>query len=597
MDTDTQAEEKRRGMTIDIGFAFLTGDITLVDVPGHDRLVKNMVRGVAGIQMGLLVVAADDGVMPQTREHFQILRQLGVPRLLVALSKIDLAEDDWIALVEDDIATLLEGTPLGGSPIFRVSALTGAGIPELREALTAAASDVPPRRDRGFFRLAIDRAFTLKGFGAVVTGTVISGGYQVGEALELVPGGLEVKVRGLQSHGQPVGAVRLGDRAAVNISNLSTAELERGEQLATPGFVATPNAVAALLTLLPDAPPLKHNHPVRLNVGTAEVMARIKLPDRQKLRPGETVGVIFDLAGPTPMVMGDAYVLRSYSPVTTLGGGTILDISLPPSWKLQKAWVATLATAEESQRLAEVVAICGPRPGTLDQVTRRIALHGTALDEALKRAEPRLELLGGRWLVTAEQLQTVTEKLLAAISGHHRQEPYSGGINREALRQQVDGDDKFIEWLLKDLVEQERLQVHDELWARPDFRINLSASDAKLLENIITSVRDQGLQLEYLEEWAARLKAPEELARTLAAIAEEQGQLVRITPRLLLHSDHLKRLLQLVDDHFDGQPELSVADLKTLTGTSRKQAVPLLEYLDRTGRTVRVGDKRVRAGG
>ncbi len=584
-------------MTIDIGFAFLSADITLVDVPGHDRLVKNMVRGVAGIQMGLLVVAADDGVMPQTREHFQILRQLGVPRLLVALSKIDLAEDDWIALVEDDIAALLEGTPLAGSPILRVSALTGAGIPELREALTAAAGDVPPRRDRGFFRLSIDRAFTLKGFGAVVTGTVLSGGYRVGEPLELAPGGLEVKVRGLQSHGQPVDAVRIGDRAAVNISNLSTAEIERGEQLATPGFVATPTSVAARLTLLPGAPPLKHNHPVRLNVGTAEVMARIKLPDRPKLQPGATAGVIFDLASPAPMVIGDPYVLRSYSPVTTLGGGTILDTVLPPSWKLQKAWVAALAAAEEPQRLAELVAICGARPGTLDQIARRIALSGTALDEAVKKAEPPLQLLGGRWLLTAEQLQTVTEKLLAAIGEHHRQGPYSAGINREALRQQVDGDDKFIEWLLKDLVRQDRLQVHDELWALPDFRINLSGHDAKLLERIITSIKDQGLQLEYLEDWAARLKAPEELARTLVAIAEEQGQLVRITPRLLLHRDHLKRLLRLVDDHFDSQRELSVADLKGLIGTSRKQAVPLLEYLDRTGRTVRVGDKRVRAGG
>ena len=288
-------------MTIDIGFAFLSAEITLVDVPGHDRLVKNMVRGVAGIQMGLLVVAADDGVMPQTREHFQILRQLGVPRLLVAVTKIDLAEDDWIALVEDDIAALLEGSPLAGSPILRVSALTGAGVSEQQQALVAAAADVPPRIDRGFFRLSIDRAFTVKGFGAVVTGTVLSGGYKIGDPLELVPGSVELKVRGLQSHGAAVGAVRLGDRAAVNIGNLSTAELERGEQLASPGYVATPTAVAAQLGLLTDAAPLKHGHPVRLNVGTAEVMARIKLPGRQKLGPGESAGVIFDLATPAPM--------------------------------------------------------------------------------------------------------------------------------------------------------------------------------------------------------------------------------------------------------------------------------------------------------
>ncbi len=284
VDTDTQAEEKRRGMTIDIGFAFLTDDITLVDVPGHDRFVKNMVRGVAGIHLGLLVVAADDGIMPQTREHLHILRFLGVSGLCVALSKVDLADAEWLDLVEADIQALLATTPYEGSPVIRISAETSDGVEELRQTLIEAAAGVAPREDRGFFRLSIDRVFSLKGFGAVVTGTVISGALEAGDPLELLPGGERIKLRGIQSHGGDVSRVALGDRAALNIGNLSTRALARGEQLATPAYVTTTRRLAVTLSLLEDAPPLPHNHPVRLNLGTAEVMAKVKIPRVAKWR-------------------------------------------------------------------------------------------------------------------------------------------------------------------------------------------------------------------------------------------------------------------------------------------------------------------------
>lgn len=246
VDTDTQAEEKRRGMTIDIGFAFLNETITLVDVPGHDRYVKNMVRGVAGIHMGLLVVAADDGVMPQTREHFHILRLLGVTRLCVALTKVDLAEEAWLELVEDDIRLLITGTSYEGSPIVRVSAVTASGLEELKEVLIQQANTVLPWEDRGFFRLPIDRVFSLKGFGTIVTGTVISGNLTPDSLLVLLPGELEVKLRGIQSHGVKVKHVSLGDRAALNVSNRSTDELVRGGQLVTPGYMSISKVLAII---------------------------------------------------------------------------------------------------------------------------------------------------------------------------------------------------------------------------------------------------------------------------------------------------------------------------------------------------------------
>lgn len=321
VDTDTQAEEKRRGMTIDIGFAFLNDSITLVDVPGHDRFVKNMVRGVAGIHIGLLVVAADDGVMNQTREHFHILRFLGLPRLCIALNKVDLVEEDFLELVEDEIRQMIDGSPYRDSPIVRTSAETSVGIENLHQILQQEAELVETWENRGFFRLPIDRVFSLKGFGTVVTGTVMAGTLKTGDTIELLPGRQEVKLRGIQSHGHNVNEIHLGDRVALNISNLSHRDLSRGEQIASPGYIATPRSVAVELELLPDANPLPFNHPVRVNAGTAEVIARVRPVKAAKLQPGNTNPAILDLQERIPVVIGDKIIVRSFSPITTMGGG------------------------------------------------------------------------------------------------------------------------------------------------------------------------------------------------------------------------------------------------------------------------------------
>lgn len=597
MNTDTQEEERRRGMTIDIGFAFLTESITLVDVPGHDRFVKNMVRGAAGIQMGLLVVAADDGVMPQTREHYHILRQLGIGHLLVALTKIDLVDADWVALVEEDIRALLAGSPVADSPILPVSSITGAGVPALKEALIEAAAGLPPRRDRGFFRLSIDRAFSIKGFGAVVTGTVLSGSYKPGDPLELVPGNLEAKVRSLQSHGIATDEVRIGDRAALNIGNLSIGALEKGEQLATPGFISTPTAFAAEITLLADAKPLPHKHPLRINVGTAEVMATIKFPDRQRMQPGDGGAAILDLAKPVPLVVGDRIVLRSYSPVSTIGGGVVLDVELPSKWRDQKKWLSQLAGATEPERLAILVASAGSRPMTLAQFARRLGLSVEVLDTRLPDAVGKHGRTGNPWVLTVDQFSRATAGILGAIQAHHHKEPFSPGLNREAIRQKTDGDEKFIEWLLKELQNQGQVEVQDEHWALAGFSVNLGQEENDLLDRLISTALEQGYEPETIEKWAKMLGTSESMTRTLVGLAEDRGSLVRISPKLMMHATHVQRLIEAVNGHFASRRELSVVDLKALTGTSRKLAVPLLEYLDRTGHTLRVGDKRVKPDG
>ncbi len=597
VDTDTQAEEQRRGMTIDIGFAFLSGDITLVDVPGHDRFVKNMVRGVAGIHLGLLVVAADDGIMPQTREHFHILRYLGVPRLCVALNKVDLVEPEWVELVAEDLRGLLAESGYGDSPVMPVSAHSGVGVEELKATLTAMAEQAPAWEDRGFFRLPIDRVFTLKGFGTVVTGTVVSGTLDSNAALELLPGNKEVKVRGIHSHGRKVSSVALGDRAALNLANLSTADLARGEQVATPGFVQTPKALSARLSLLKEAPALRHNHPLRLNVGTAEAMASLKLPGGGRLEPGEERVVELVLASPAPVVVGDRFIVRSFSPVTTIGGGRVLDVMLPATWKLRKRWLKALETVPAADQLTYLIGAAGAQPLTLKALARRRGLAEKVLAGRLASEIIRLGRPNNPWLLTPEQQQDLVERTVEIVSEYHRDNPYSPGANREHIRRKLGGDEKFVEHWLPELEQRGALGVEGDTWRRPDFTVDLKGEDQELLGRLVALLEEQGYGADYLEHLTPKLNAPLERVKTLAALAEQRGQLVRINQRLMMSAERVAALIAAVQEHFNGHGELSVGDFKAITGSSRKQAVPLLEYLDRQGHTVRVGDKRVKPDG
>ncbi|UCH10653.1 MAG: selenocysteine-specific translation elongation factor [Fidelibacterota bacterium] len=597
VDTDTHAEEKQRGMTIDIGFAFLTDSITLVDVPGHDRFIKNMVRGVAGIHIGLLLVAADDGVMTQTREHLHILSYLGIPRLCVAISKVDLVEADWLDLVEDDIRSLLSGTSYEGSPIIRVSAITKEGVEDLREVLEQEAAQASPWEDRGFFRLPIDRVFSLKGFGTIVTGTVISGSLQQGDTVELLPGRQEVKLRGIQSHGGSVAGVRLGDRAALNITNLSVQELRRGEQIATPGSVATPRSIAVDLHLLAEAPSLPHNHPVRVNVGTAEVMARIRLVAKGPIRPGTRAGAVLDLQDPVPVIRGDRFILRSFSPVTTIGGGIILDVDLPRRWRDVKRWTTQLAAVSPADQLSYLIEEQAGDPFTLKTLAAR---WGWSV-EKMRNQIPQEVLRIGRdenpWLMTPPQAEALTARIREVVGAYHQSQPYSRGANREYIRQKVNGDERFLESWLRKLVEQQHLQAQGEMWSLPDFDIQLSDADADGMDKLVATVEAQGFQTEYIEVLAERLDIPMERLTTLCVLAENQGRLVRLNQRIMIHTHTMERLLGAVERHFREHRELTVGDVKDMTGTTRKYTVPLLEYLDRTGHTLRVGDKRVRPDG
>jgi selenocysteine-specific elongation factor len=596
IDTDTQAEEKRRGMTIDIGFAFLTDSITLVDVPGHDRFVKNMVRGVAGIHIGLLIIAADDGVMNQTREHFHILRFLGLPRLCIALNKVDLVEEEFLELVEDDIRQLIEGSSYENCPIIRTSAETSVGIEKLREVLLREAESVEPWEDRDFFRLPIDRVFSLKGFGTVATGTVVAGSLKPGDPIELLPGRQEVKLRGFQSHGHNVSEIRMGHRAALNISNLSSRELARGEQIASPGCIATPRSLAVNLELLQDANPLPFNHPVRVNVGTAEVIARAKFVEGTKLQPGRKSPAVLELQDEVPVVIGDKFILRSFSPITTIGGGTIIDVELPERWRDKKAWTRALFQKSFSDQIHMIVESHGANPITQTELSQRLGRSEISTRALLPDTIRQLAQSANTWLVTIDQAATVSQAILVLVQAYHQTHPYKQGANREYIRQKIGGNERFLEVWLKEMVANDLLVARGETWSLPDFSVVLTQSDQDTLDRLINIVETQGFETEYIEDLAERLGTAMEDLKTLIGFAEAQGNITRLTPRIIIHKRAMDHFLENVRQHFLEKQELTIADVKDMTGTTRKYTMPLMEFLDKNGLTVRVGDKRVQPG-
>ncbi|MFQ6610938.1 MAG: selenocysteine-specific translation elongation factor, partial [Fidelibacterota bacterium] len=325
VNTDRLKDEIRRGMTIDIGFAFLSDQITLIDVPGHEKFIKNMMAGVSSVDAALLVVAADDGVMPQTREHFDILRLLDVKTGIIAINKIDLADEEWLTLVESEVQELIDGSFMENAPIIRTSTTKNTGISELKKAILDVSQQIPKKANRGIFRLNIDRVFSMKGFGTVTTGTVSSGELSAGVMVDILPHDKTVKVRGLQSHSQKVETVKLGDRAAINLANIDKVLLKRGDVVASPGYFQSSHIIGASLRLLTRAEkPITQNQRIRFHLGTQEVMARTAIIGEKSINPGEEAPVIFRLESPLVPGYGDRFIIRTYSPVDTIGGGEIL---------------------------------------------------------------------------------------------------------------------------------------------------------------------------------------------------------------------------------------------------------------------------------
>ncbi|MDI9571186.1 MAG: selenocysteine-specific translation elongation factor [Pseudomonadota bacterium] len=607
IDTDRLKEEKERGITIELGFASLRlpGGMTLgiVDVPGHERFIKNMVAGASGVDLLLLVIAADEGVMPQTREHLHICTLLGIRRGLVALTKIDMVEEDWLALVLDDVQDYLQGTFLAGAPVVPVSAATGAGLPELTAALDAITATVEEKDDHGVFRLPVDRVFSMRGFGTVVTGTLISGAVGVGEEIELLPSGLQARIRTIQVHNQGVDRAEAGQRTAINLQGVERAAVERGEVMVRPGTMTVSRRLDVRLNYLEsNEKTLKNRSLIRFHAGAREDIGRIVLLDRDEALPGDEIDGQVIFTAPVAVMAGDRFVVRGYSPIATSGGGIILD-PLPRKHKRMQAAVAEefrlLAAGTDERRVAVIVARAGFEGVNIARLVMRTGLAEGRLRRIIDAmlSARQVILLDSETLlvVSAAAYAALQDELLRKLGGYHEKNPLREGMQKEELRMNVGAfiQAKLFNKALKDLEKGGKAVLERETVRLPGHRVRLEEDLETLKERVLELYLQAGLAPPTIREVYGRFPDRGKEVDSVRTILLREAKLVKVSEDLLYHRDVLDRLQGDYREMLLRDGQATPVTFKELTNLSRKFIIPLMEYFDATKLTVRSGDCRL----
>jgi selenocysteine-specific elongation factor len=613
IDCDRLPEEKARGITIDIGFAHIDlGEYRLgiVDVPGHERFVKNMLAGATGIDLAVLVVAADDSVMPQTREHLEILRLLGLKHGVIALTKADLVDDTTREVVELEVRELVQGTFLEDAPLIATSAHTGEGIEDLRAAIRAGCDKVAVRRSAEWFRLPIDRSFVVQGHGTVVTGSVTSGGVKVGDELEWHKGdGTKeiVRVRSLNNHGQPVEEIHRGQRGAINLAGVPHETVRRGQELATPGYLVPGKVLTVRLHALADSRrAIKHRLPVRLHVGTAEVMATVSVLDLDQIDPGKWAIAQLFLDEPVTAVWGQPFVVRDSSAEHTLGGGQVLQ---PRGVKLRRRHLESLERverlwSEDAAARAEMAAwfagFHGLQPSDLVRDAGIGPEQAETLVAGLVAAGKLVEMPlppNRRLVIHADRVGELDEQILKTVGVLHEQNPLVTNHDRGKTLARLDyvGDDSLLQAVTDRLVKAKKLVGDGKRIARSDFKPRLSVNQRKLKDRIVEDHKKAGFQPPEPGSFANQAGGNAAALKDIFEVACAEGFLVRVTDELFLHGEADEEMRRKVAERLRDGPGATVAEIRDLLGTTRKYAVPLCEYLDRVGVTRREGDLRVLA--
>ena len=606
-DPDRLKEEKSRGITIELGYAFLSDRIAFIDVPGHERFVRQMVAGAATVDYGLLVVAADDGVMPQTREHLDILSLLDVKGGLVVITKADLAEEDLVELVREDVREALQGSALDGAPILVADSLSRRGIDEVRAAIVALAASKRPATRGDVFRLPVDRAFTIKGFGTVATGSVLSGSVRTRDTLTLLPAMRDVRVRGIQSHDVTVDQAVAGQRAALNLTGVSLDELARGDVLVTPGTLEATRRLAVKLRVLPDSPRLiQHRQRVHVHLGTADLLARVRLLEDEPVLPGEEGLAELLLERPTAAQRHDRFVIRQYSPLVTIGGGVIIDpgIARLPRRRIEaRAALASLADWEPSRALA---------------ATLRQHQLATAEDLAVALSRPEAELqqelddlhaagevlvLGGgtaRRYAPPSLLQQITHAALEELSRFHEKNPLRAGMPRAELVSRVrrQAPKGAASLLIAAAIERGLLGApSSEHASLPGFRVEMTRRQQKRADALLARLEADALKPSSVDELAALVDAKPRDARALLTWLVDTGRLICLDQKLFFTTAGITSARVSLAELFARQPSATLSEIREHLDTSRKYAVPLMEHFDGRGWTVRDSDTRMAGDG
>lgn len=603
MNPDRLAEEQRRQMTIDLGFAWLTlpdgESVGIVDVPGHRDFIENMLAGAGGIDAVLFVVAADEGVMPQTREHLSILDLLNVQRGIIALTKIDLVDDEWMGLVEEDVSKLVSASSLGRSPIVRVSAKTGEGLDDLVTALQNILQEIPRRKDRGAPRLPIDRIFTIAGFGTVVTGTLLDGVFAVGDSVEIHPGGSKGRIRGLQTHKEKLDHALQGSRVAVNISGIEVDDVERGEVVIKPGSYKSTSMIDVHFRLLEDADRgLRHNQEVKLYAGAAQRIAKVRLLGREKLNPGEEGWLQLLLSAPVIIIRGDRFILRRPSPSSTLGGGVVADAHPKRRHRLKDHAVIEQLEAFLQGTPATVLQQTLERTGpvSLSDGLKEAGISDDEAEEAIRELiqngelisfnESELSAESSSLVMDKNTWLTIVERIRKYLADYHKANPLKIGMPIEELRSKMGMETKLATFLLEQAVRDGTVVIVPGYVSLKDHSVQLGDNEKKVVDRLLLKFESNPYAPPSLKE------TTQEIGDDLVRFLLESGSLVQVSEDVIFKADTYEGMVDQVKEELKESGTLTVADVRDKFQTSRKYALALMEHLDAVGVTVREGDAR-----
>jgi selenocysteine-specific elongation factor len=603
-ETDRLREEQERGMSIDLGFADFTlpsgRHAGVIDVPGHERFLKNMLAGAGGIDLVILVIAADEGVMPQTREHLDILSILQTRKGVIALTKADMVDEEWLELVQEDVRSALKGTFLADAPLVPVSSTTGAGIPELKQVLDRLADEVPTRTIVGPWRLPIDRVFTIRGFGRVATGTLIAGVARVGDRVEILPRKTETRIRNLQVHGAGVAFAEAGTRVAMNLAGLEVEDVERGDVAASPGVYTPTIALDARLDVLESCPrEVKNRSRVRVYLGTAEVLARLNLLDAEVLEPGDSGLVQLRLESPTIAAKGDRYVLRFYSPMETIGGGSIVDPAPVRHRRFDAGVLANLAVKERGtpdELVAEAVQRSGLTPIAPPALALQLGMPAEEVRTHLESLKQRGELvaLEGETVLHRHRLDAAEHQVASTLAEYHAAQPLRTGMSREELRSRLSRqmEPKSFTMVLGRLEAEGRVIAEGGRVRLADHAPRYTPEQQAIVEALESGLLKDPFNAPFYEDLRAAASLPPKPAQEIWDALIDNGVVVRISADVFLHRQAVDQAIERVRAYLKEHGQMTAAQFRDMLGTSRKYAVPLMEYLDAQRVTRRLGDVR-----
>ncbi len=593
IDPDRLKEEKERGITIDLGFADLNYPdgltVGIVDVPGHERLVRNMLAGAGGIDMVILVIAADEGIMPQSREHLAICDLLRIKSGIVAITKADLVEKDWLDLVIEEVREFVKGTFLERAEIIPVSARSGYNLDLLKERIHQLALTIETKPVNEIFRLPIDRVFTLKGFGTVVTGTLISGLIKVDDDVEILPAGLRSKVRGLHSHGKPIKTAYAGQRVAINLQGIDKEDLSRGDVVVTPDVLRPVTYIDAKIEMLPNQQPLKTRSVVHFHLTTLETLGRIILYEVEEIKGGESGYCQIRLSEPVVALSGDRFIIRRFSPVITIGGGAVLD---PYPLKRRKTeGIGDLIVYESGsllERLSTKIKKAGAKGLNKRFLKGWVRAEIPAIEDSIKVLKEKGEIIQiEEVLLHGDVYEGICNEIKRLLKDYHESNPLSPGMQKEELRNLLKISPEIWYGLLSTI---RGVKVEKNLVCLEGFSI--SSADSEVSGRILKILDESGFQPPSKEELSEILQLRPKEVSDILRLMQKEGRLTRINDSLYLTRQHYDRMLSLLKDFFSKKPQMTVAEFRDLLGTTRKYAIPFLEYLDSNKITLRVGEVR-----